>query len=319
MMLVKNNLIYKKAVIFSIKMIFKSFVSVLILIYVFSGCQNREEQKIILNKEIENLGNMSGSIEEMVISGKSIFYGFYSPIEITRIFENIGAEYNPYILNSVENASNYLTSSKTALNLGVYGVDMSYLQLFHLSQESLNYWIVIEKLTNQLGVPNDIITTPGESIDENLSNPDSLIKIATANFAIMKNHLKEQNRESAAAMIIIGGWVEALYIATGALYNEENPDPEIIAVIAEQKYSLNSLVSFAKNYHQDPEVANYYRKLRLLQNQFSEFDIYYKKNDLRIDTVNKVIITSGNKIDITKENILQIKRLIKKIRDEIVN
>ena len=316
---VKNNLIYKKSITFSLKRIFKSLVSVLIFTHLFSSCQIREEQKVNLDKEIEDLGNMSGNIEEMVKSGKSIFYGLYSPIELTKVFENIGAEYTPPVLNSIENASNYLTSSKTALNLGVYGVDLGYLQLFHLSQESIIYWTVIEKLTNQLGIPDDIITIPREPLDKKLNNPDSLKQIATATFAIVKNHLKEQNRESSAAMIMIGGWVEALYIATEALYNEENPDPEIIAIIAEQKYSLNSLVSFAKNYHYDPEVAIYYRKLRLLQNYFMEFDIYYKKNDLRIDTVNKVIITSGNKIDITKENILQIKKLIRKIRDEIVN
>jgi len=262
---------------------------------------------------------MSNSIEEMVKNEKSIFYGLYSPIEVTRVFESVGAEYTPAILNSTENSSNYITSSKIALNLGVYGVDLSYIQLFHLTQESINYWTVIRKLTNQLGIPGDIINTPRESLDENYNNPDSLVQIATATFSIVKNHLKEQNRESAAAMIIIGGWVEALYIATEALYNEENPDPEIISIIAEQKYSLNSLVSFAKNYHQDTEVAIYYRKLRLLQNYFSEFDIYYKKNDLRIDTVNKVIVTSGNKIDITKENILQIKNQIRKTRDEIIN
>ncbi len=315
----KNNLIYKKSVIYSLKRIFKSFVSVLILIHLFSSCQIREEQKVNLDTEIEDLGKMSGSINEMVKSGKSIFYGLYSPTELTKVFENVGAEYTPPVLNSIENASNYLTSSKIALNLGVYGVDLGYLQLFHLSQESVIYWTVIEKLTNQLGIPGDIINASRESLDENFNNADSLEQIATVTFAIVKNHLKEQDRESAAAMIIIGGWVEALYIVTEALYNEEDPDPEIIAIIAEQKYSLNSLVSFAKNYHQDPEVAIYYRKLRLLQNYFREFDIYYEKNDLRIDTVNKVIITSGNKIDITKENILQIKKLIRKIREEIVN
>jgi len=316
---VKNNLSYKKSVIYSLKRIFKFFVSVLILTHLFLSCQIREEQRVNLDTEIEDLGNMSGSIKEMVKSGKSIFYGLYSPIELTRVFENVGAEYTPPVLNPIENASNYLTSSKAALNLGVYGVDLGYLQLFHLSQESINYWTVIEKLINQLGIPDDITTAPRESLGEDFNNPDSLMQIATATFAIVKNHLNEQNRESVATMIMIGGWVEALYITTEALYNEENPDPEIIAIIAEQKYSLNSLVSFAKNHHQDPEVAIYYRKLRLLQNYFREFDIYYEKNDLRIDTVNKVIVTSGNKIDITKENILQIKKLIRKTREEIVN
>jgi len=316
---VKNNLICKKSIKFSLKRILKTLVTVLILTHLFSSCQIKDEQNVDLDKDIYDLGKVSKSIEEMVESGKSIFYGLYFPIELTNIFENVGAEYTQPVLNSTENVLNYLSSSKAALNLGVYGVDLGYLQLFHLSQESINYWIVIEKLTSQLGIPNDIINTPRELLGEDFNNPDSLMQIATATFANVKNHLNEQNRESAVTMIMIGGWVEALYIATEALYNEENPDPEIIAIIAEQKYSLNSLVSFAKNYHQDPEVARYFRKLRLLQNSFREFDIYYKKHDLKIDTVNKVIVTSENRIDITKENILQIKELIRQIRDEIIN
>jgi len=316
---VKNNLICKKSIKFSLKRILKTLVTVLILTHLFSSCQIKDEQNVDLDKDIYDLGKVSKSIEEMVESGKSIFYGLYFPIELTNIFENVGAEYTQPVLNSTENVLNYLSSSKAALNLGVYGVDLGYLQLFHLSQESINYWIVIEKLTSQLGIPNDIINTPRELLGEDFNNPDSLMQIATATFANVKNHLNEQNRESAVTMIMIGGWVEALYIATEALYNEENPDPEIIAIIAEQKYSLNSLVSFAKNYHQNPEVARYFRKLRLLQNSFREFDIYYKKHDLKIDTVNKVIVTSENRIDITKENILQIKKLIKQTRDEIIN
>ena len=318
-MLVKNHLIFKKPFIFSLKRMFKSLVCVIILTHLFFSCQTRKEQKVNLDKEIKDIGNISSSIEEIAISGKSILYGLNSPVELIKIFENVGAEYAPPILNPTENASNYLTSSKIALNIGVYGVDLGYLQLLHLSQESINYWAVIKKLTNQLGVPDDIIVTPGESLSGSFSNPDSLIQIAAATFAIIMNQLNEQNRESATALIMIGGWIEALYIATEALYNEENPDPDIISIIAEQKYSLNSLVSYAKNYHIDTEVAIYYRKLRLLQNYFREFEIYYKKNDLLIDTVNKVIVTSGNKIDITKENILQIRNQVKKTRDEIIN
>ncbi|MBA7575268.1 hypothetical protein ES708_17089 [subsurface metagenome] len=237
----KNNLIYKNSIIFSLRKIFRSLVSVIIITHLFFSCQTGKEQKVDLDKEIEDIGDIYQSIGKMVKNEKSIFYGLYSPVEVTRVFESIGAEYTPAILNSTENSSNYITSSKIALNLGVYGVDLSYIQLFHLTQESINYWTVISKLTNQLGIPGDIINTPRESLDENYNNPDSLVQIATATFSIVKNHLKEQNRESAAAMIIIGGWVEALYIATEALYNEENPDPEIISIIAEQKYSLNSL------------------------------------------------------------------------------
>lgn len=299
--------------------IFNPLITIIILTPIFFSCQTGKEQKVNLEEDIRDIGEISRNIEEMVKNGKSIFYGLYSPAEVSSFFENVGAEYTPAILNSTENATNYVTSSKTALNLGIYGVDIIYIRMFDLPQESVNYWVVIEKLTNQLGIPDEVINTPRKSLEENINNPDSLIQIATATFNIAKNYLKEQNRESAATLIIIGGWIEAIYIATEALYDEENPDPEVVSAIAEQKYSLNSLISFAKNYHDDIEVAHYYRKLRLLQNYFKEFNIYYKKNDLRIDTVRKIIITSKSEIDITKENILKIKNLIKKTRDEIIN
>lgn len=111
-------------------------VNVLILTHLFSSCQIKDEQNVEPDKDIYDLGKMSKSIEEMMKSGKSIFYGLYSPIELTKIFENVGAEYTQPVLNPTENASNYLSSSKAALNLGVYGVDLGYLQnfIYHKNQ-----------------------------------------------------------------------------------------------------------------------------------------------------------------------------------------
>lgn len=316
-MLVKTDLNYKKLTVY--KETLKSLFIILIIIPLLFGCKTGKEKKVNLDKEITDLKDMSSSIEKMVRDKKSIFYGLYSPVKVKKIFDNVGVEYTPSVLNPVRNMPNYESSSKKALNLGVYGVDMSYIQLFNLTQESVNYWNAIEKLINDLNIPNEIILASRESVKKNINNPDSLVQIATTTLAIVRNHLKEQDRESAAAMILIGGWIEALYIATELLYNENKPDIEIATIIAEQKYSLNSLVSFVKNYHYDPEVAHYYRKLRVLQNYFNEFYIYYQKNDIEIDTVNKVIKTSGNKSDITLKNILKIKKLIGEIRDEIVD
>lgn len=316
-MLEKKHLNYKKLIVY--KKTLKSLFVILIIFPLLFSCKTGKKKKVNLYKEITDLKDMSSSIEEMVKDKKSIFYGLYSPVKVKKIFENVGVEYTPSVLNPVDNMPNYASSSKKALNLGVYGVDMSYIQLFNLTQESVNYWNAIEKLINDLNIPNEIILTSRESVKKNINNPDSLVQIATTTLAIVRNHLGEQDRESAAAMILIGGWIEALYIATESLYNENKPDIEIASIIAEQKYSLNSLVSFAKNYHYDPEVAHYYRKLRLLQNYFNEFYIYYQKNDIEIDTVNKVIKTSGNKSDITMKNILKIKKLIGEIRDEIVD
>ena len=104
----------------------------------------------------------------------------------------------------------------------------------------------------------------------------------------MEAHLRESGRESTAGLMIMGGWVEAMYIATQLVYNPDKPDPEVIQKIAQQKYTLTTLLSFLKNYYDDPVVVYYSKKLKYLKNYFDSFDIYFKKGDLEIDTAKQV-------------------------------
>ena len=66
----------------------------------------------------------------------------------------------------------------------------------------------------------------------------------------------------------MGGWVEAMFIATQLVYNPENPDPEVVQKIAEQKYTLTSLLSFMKNYYDDPVVVYYTKKIKVPEKLF---------------------------------------------------
>lgn len=56
-------------------------------------------------------------------------------------------------------------------------------------------------------------------------------------------------------LMLMGGWIEAMYLATQLAYDPANPDPQVVGKIAEQKYSLISLLSFMKNYYNDPMVV----------------------------------------------------------------
>ena len=84
-------------------------------------------------------------------------------------------------------------------------------------------------------------------------------------------------QESTAGLMMMGGWVEALYIATQMVYDEKNPDPEVVESIAEQKYTLVSLLSYMKNYYDDPMVVYYTKKLLFLQKYFDSFEILFQK------------------------------------------
>jgi hypothetical protein len=116
----------------------------------------------------------------------------------------------------------------------------------------------------------------------------------------------------------MGGWVEAMYITTQLLYNEENPDKQVVEKIAQQKYTLTSLLGFMRNYYDDPVVVYYTKKLIFLKRYFDTFDIFFKIGDLEIDTTHKVLRATGSEITISLETLKNIRDYVSKLRGEMV-
>ena len=89
------------------------------------------------------------------------------------------------------------------------------------------------------------------------------------------------------------------------------------AKIAEQKYSLISLLSFMKNYYSDPMVVFYTKKLKYLNRWFDTFDIYYQPGDITVDTLRQVITTTGTEMTVTVDTLDEIRDYVAKLRAEI--
>ena len=256
--------------------------------------------------------------EEAAPAKNVIYYGLLSPVEICAIFNRLGITYNNGILNPVSNRDRYLSSSKTAINTGVYGVDFGYLKLFGIGQEVLNYMLTIREMSNRLGIPDALRADVIKKIQKDISDPDTILTIMNRAYYDIDNHLRTDSRESSLGLMMMGGWVEALFLATQLVYNPDNPDPQVVQKIAEQKYTLNSLLSFMKNYYDDPLVVYYTKKLIYLRKYFDSFDIYFRKGDLEIDTERQVLIASGSDITVTVETLNRIRDYVARLREELV-
>lgn len=247
-----------------------------------------------------------------------IFYGTLNPVEVCAIFNRLGANYDNSIPNPIGNGDNYLSSAKAALNTGIYGVDFGYLKLFGAGQDLMNYVITIRELSHKLGIPDEYLSSAVKMMQGNITENDSLLTYMNAAFMKMENHLRESGRESTAGLLLIGGWVEAMYITTQLVYDPANPDPEVVQKIAGQKFALHSLLSFIKNYYDDPVVVYYSKKLKYLNNYFDTFNIYFRKGDLEIDTVKQVLRASGTEMDVTVGTLNEIRDYVGKLRMEMV-
>lgn len=247
-----------------------------------------------------------------------IFYGILTPVEICAIFNRLGVPYDNATLNPTSNRDHYLSSSEASINTGIYGVDFGYLKMFGIGQEMIDYMVTIRDMSNKLGIPDNFLTDPIRRIQSDMNEPDTIMALMNSAFVKMDSQLRTNGRESTAGLMVMGGWVEAMFIATQLVYNPANPDPEVVQKIAEQKYTLTSLLSFMKNYYDDPVVVYYTKKLKYLKNYFDSFDIYFKKGDLEIDTIKQVLRSSGSEMTVTVETLNKIRDYIKKLRTEMV-
>jgi len=248
---------------------------------------------------------------------REIYYGLLTPVEVCNIFERLGLSFNDTIILAHENQDLYMSSYKAAMNLGVYGVDMGYMKLFGVNRQTVSYFNTIKVLSERLNMPDTFLADAIRSVDAEINNADTLTRLMNDAYQKIDEHLRQEGSEGTLGLMLMGGWIEAMYLATQLAYDPKNPDPQVVGKIAEQKYSLISLLSFMKNYYDDPMVVFYTKKLKFLNRWFDTFEIYYHPGDVRIDTVRQVIKTTGTEMTITIETLNEIRDYIAKLRAEI--
>lgn len=293
-----------------------SFLLFFILLYSFS-CKTGSKEKDTFKPVFSTYSIDSTGAKNTVLKNE-IFYGILTPVEICTIFNRLGVPYNNAALNPISNRNQYLSSSKAAINTGIYGVDFGYLKMFGVGQEMIDYVVTIRDMSNKLGIPDNYISDPVKRLQGDMAEPDTILFLMNDAYHKMEKHLRASGRESTAGLMIMGGWVEAMFIATQLVYDPEKPDPEVIQKIAQQKYTLTTLLSFMKNYYDDPVIVYYSKKLKFLNNYFDSFDIYFKKGDLEIDTTKQVLRSTGSEMTVTVETLNKIRDYVSKLRTEMV-
>lgn len=199
---------------------------------------------------------------------KQIFYSIPSPMETAALLKKAGAAYNGKILNDVKNVDKYTAASKQALNLGVYGADLSYANVFNHTQETMFYTSCARRLADNLGVTSAFNDSTMQLMEENQNDREKLMDVISETYWEMDRYLKVNDRENISALMIAGGWVEGLYIATQVAGT--NPSDELKQRIAEQKLSLNDLNALMATYGEEETLQAVRTDLQALAALFND-------------------------------------------------
>ncbi len=260
----------------------------------------------------------SAAQSEMTKKAKKVFYAIPSPVETANMIKQSGANYNKDLLNPKENVSKYTTNTSMALNLGIYGADLSYTSIFDQTQPSMQYMGCSKKLADALGITGAFTPETVDRLEKNVNNKDSLLQIVSDAYLTTDAYLKENERASTSALIIAGGWIEGLYIAT-KIAGKEAKNSTIVTRIAEQKSVLENLVSLIESYPNDPSLADVLNQLKSLNDVYASLGGAATKTDAKTDDAAKQT-TIGNDANasLTPEQLATISAKVDAIRTSII-
>lgn len=300
-----------------IKYNFNLISSLFIAILLMSSCNDNEiPEEDDGQKQVEKKVIDPNRAFNTTFDGK--LFSVPSPIQTALLIQSTNMEYDEELLNDQDKASNYISTTSQALNLGIYGADLSYATLYNKFALALNYLNAIENLSNRLGIAGAFDANFLTRFEENSNNQDSMLVILSDAFRNGDNFLKENDRKSTSALILTGGWIESMYFAVN-LYEKSN-NKAILNRIGEQKQSLETIIDILTTYNQEEENSELIVQLEELNTFFDQIDSQYEYVEPKTDAENKLTtIKSKLIINISDELKNQIRDKINDIRGNIVS
>jgi hypothetical protein len=260
-------------------------------------------------------GNMDSLEMAKMAELQKIFFSIPSPMEMSSLIKDMGYQYDAKMLNSPENVSKYTGEVKQAVNLGIYGADLSFASMFDQKQESMNYLAAAQKLSRELGVDGALQDEIIERLNSNQDSRDSLLKIVSEAYGDLNGYLKENDRIEISALVVAGGWLEALYLSTA--YSAG--DNEVVKNrIAEQKYSLNNLIDYFSRFEGKDKLTEMKADLLVLKTLFDEVSAQSGKTEVKKESDGLVVIGNSSSVVMNDETLKKIATKVKEIRSKYI-
>ncbi|HDR88563.1 MAG TPA: hypothetical protein ENN63_02905 [Bacteroidetes bacterium] len=266
-----------------------------------------------------DMTEVNQDIFEDISEAKKIFYSLPSPLETALLIKSAGATYDAALLNPVENAPNYNTKKSQAVNLGIYTCNLSFASLYDQTQASINYMNAAKRMADGLGILDAIDNTTIERLEENVNNRDEIMDIISETFMNSSSFLAENDRPAIAAMVLVGGWIEGLYIATELVNRSEFEGNKLVDRIVDQKLSLDIVIKLLEENKQDADVASILEDIYELKEIFDKIKVTTSEIQPEYDEESNVTtLKSVTQSSLSPEIFAELSDKVKAIRTEFV-
>jgi hypothetical protein len=259
----------------------------------FASCGNGEKPEG--DEHMHDSTHVDSAAANNSVPSEEMSYQVPSPKEMFQFIRQVGSKNNKRtdVLNSPDNAKNYSEAKSKAINFGVYSCDLTYCSIFEIGTEALKYFKVVKQLGDEIGVSTSIKPEMMKRLEKNMGTPDSLVEIADDMYFSSFETLQNGQQGNTLALVVAGGYIEGLYIATNLIKFEKNSPA--VERIAGEKFTLENIIDFMRKYEKDAAVKEVITKLEELRTTFEQ-DVTVKdkgKVEMKQEGKDKPVVLGG--------------------------
>ena len=252
---------------------------------------------------------------------EDIVQNISSPVEVAALLQSLQVPFFAEYLASTEAAEGLTTSFEQALQLGIYGADLGYLNIYEKTGTAIENLTTINKLANGIRVGQFFDFETLKRLALNKNNLDSLLFMSVNSFNEIDDFLRENNRGYLSSLMITGVWIEAQYLLCKVV--QDYPHDDIKNRIGEQKIVLNDLILLLSPYKDSSEeYSKLYNDFGLIKEKYRDVDITYTPGEP--ETVEKdgrlvVVQNEESVVTMSDKQLKGIIEIIEEIRNNLTS
>ena len=284
---------------------------------VIAGCKSGGTKPA--EDEMETLVPDNKALYEDIKQAEKIFNALPSPLESAMLIKSAGAKFDEDQMNAVSNVNSYLTTKAKALNLGIYTCDLSFASLYEQTQLIIDYMNAAKKMADGLGILEAIEQETIDELEQNINNSEKIMEVVSETFLNSNSYLEENGQPAVAAMVLVGGWFEGLYISTRLVDMNDFNGNKLVSRIIDQKLSIDILLNLLESSKGNPAVDELITEVRKLKLVFDKISISTSPVSAEYDqSSNSTMLKSQVRTDMTREVFRELANTVAEIRNSFV-
>ena len=273
-----------------------SFFYAVTLVTAISCNSGHNHQDIeVISDSIQSEGAQNNQPE---INITDLLEAIPSPLEFSSLILASGSKYTETYLNDINKVKSYNSDYKRAANLGVFGADLGYINLYGKTYSAIDYLNTVYQLSTELKIEEFFDFETVKRLAVNNQNIDSITHITTLGFERMNNELKKDNRTNISSLILIGGWVEGLHLTCEIAKSSKSDTKKMMDAIYDEHIVDEDLLAIVSHYQDQPFFNELYTEINVLK------EIY--ENIIEVSD------------DLTKKDFEKIHSQVEKIREIVI-